>query len=275
MAGNLTDKVRDQLNISLVWKKSNSKKKSICKLVKDKVELYEQEEISKYAVDFHRHLFRSKEPNSDRMKEYITNTNTLVLDSTLKEELDIEILIGEIDAVYTKLKNNKSPGWDGLTAEFYKTFWGNIRTILHSCYVESISNGIVSPSQRIGILTLIPKPKPPAELVYIKNWRPITLLNIDYKIFTHVIKNRILRSLPHIISNVQSGFQAGKSTCDNLILMYVALEHFINNPEKEALLHQVDFEKAFDSVEHKFLFETLDFIGFGESLIRLVKVAFL
>ena len=49
-----------------------------------------------------------------------------------------------------KLKNNKSPGWDGLTAEFYKTFWGNIRTILHSCDVESIRNGSLSPSQRIG-----------------------------------------------------------------------------------------------------------------------------
>ena len=56
--------------------------------------------------------------------------------------------------------------------------------------------------------------------------------------------------------------------------MYLALEHFINNPEEEALLLQVDFEKAFDSAEHKFLFETLDFLGFGESLIRLVKVAF-
>ena len=55
------------------------------------------------------------------MKEYITSTNTPVLDSTLKEELDSEFSIGEIDAVYTKLKNNKSPGWDGLTAEFYKT----------------------------------------------------------------------------------------------------------------------------------------------------------
>ena len=57
------------------------------------------------------------------MKEYITNTNTLVLDSTLKEELDSEFSIGETDTVWTKLKNNKSPGWDGLTAEFYKTFW--------------------------------------------------------------------------------------------------------------------------------------------------------
>ena len=104
------------------------------------------------------------------MKEYITNTNMLVLDSTLKEELDSESSIGEIDAVWTKLKNNKSPGWDGLTAEFYKTFWGNIRTFLHSCYVESISNGSLLPSQRIGILTLIPKPKSPSELVYIKNY---------------------------------------------------------------------------------------------------------
>ena len=56
--------------------------------------------------------------------------------------------------------------------------------------------------------------------------------------------------------------------------MYLALEHFINNPEEEALLLQVDSEKVFDSVEHKFQFETLDFLGFGESLIRLVKVAF-
>ena len=102
--------------------KSHSKKKSICKLVKDNVELYEQEEITKHAVDFYRHLFRPKEPNSDSMKEYITSTNTPVLDSTLKEELDSEFSIGEIDAVYTKLKNNKFPGWDGLTAEFYKTF---------------------------------------------------------------------------------------------------------------------------------------------------------
>ena len=95
----------------------------------------------------------------------------------------------------------------------------------------------MSPSQRIGVLTLI--------LVYIKNWRPITLLNVDFKIFTHVIKNIILRSLPYnyIISNVQSGFQAEKSTNDNLLLVYLTLEYFDENPEEESLLLQVDFKK--------------------------------
>ena len=132
----------------------------------------------------------------------------------------------------------------------------------------------MSPSQRIGVLTLIPKPKSPTELVYIKNWRPITLLNVDYKRFAHVIKNIILLSLPYIISNVQSGFQAGKSTNDNLLLVCLTLEYFDENPEEESLLLQVDFEKVFDTVEHDFLFKTLECMGFGEYLIKLVKVAF-
>ena len=67
-----------------------------------------------------------------------------------------------------KLTNNKSPGWDGLSAEFYKTFWIDIRQIIYDCYLESIDSGCLSPSQRIGILTLIPKPKSPVELNYIK-----------------------------------------------------------------------------------------------------------
>ena len=158
--------------------------------------------------------------------------------------------------------------------KFYKTFWGSLRNILFECYIESINNRSLSPSQRIGVLTIIPKPKLPSELVYIKNWRPITLLNVDYKIFMHLIKNIIIRSVPYIISKVQSGFQACKSTCDNLILMYLALEHFNNHPDEEGLLLQVDFEKAFDTVEHNFLFKTLEFLGFGNYLINLVKVAF-
>ena len=82
--------------------------------------------------------------------------------------------------------------------------------------------------------------------------------------------------MPYIISkvHVQSGFQAGKSTCDNLILMYLALEHFNHHPDEEGLLLQVEFEKTFDTVEHRFLFKTLEFLGFGNYLINLVKVAF-
>ena len=208
------------------------------------------------------------------MDNYIQNTNVKTLDSSLSGDIDGEITVEDMDAVVGSLKNNKSPGWDGLSAEFYKEFWDIIRPILYNTYIESIDMDCMSPSQRIGILTLLPKPKTPMELRYIKNWRPITLLNVDYKIFTHIIKNKILKALPSIISEVQSGFQAGKSTTDNLILMCLNMEYFQNNPDQEGLLLQVDYEKAFDSVEHNFLFKCMEKFGFGNYIIKLVKVAF-
>ena len=146
--------------------------------------------------------------------------------------------------------------------------------ISHYSPLSTSSFGSLSQAQRIGILTLLPKPKTPMELCYVKNWRPITLLNVDYKIFAHITKNRINKVLPLIIDRFQSGFQSGKSTSDNLMLMSLVLEHFDNNADEEGLLLQVDFEKAFDSVEHSFLFNTMEKLGFGPYLISLVRVAF-
>lgn len=196
------------------------------------------------------------------------------MDNEFSLTLEEQISELEFDIVVEKLKNNKSPGWDGLTAEFYKTFWKEIRPILYQSYLESIGYKFLSQSQRLGILTLIPKPKPPTELVHMKNWRPITLLNVDYKMFAHVVKNRIMKAIPHLISNVQSGFQPGKSTADNLILMSTVLENYLENPQDQGLILQIDFEKAFDSVEHEFLFSTLEKIGFGNYMMRLIKTAF-
>ena len=71
-----------------------------------------------------------------------------------------------------------------------------------------------------------------------------------------MIKNRYRNAIPTVISRVQSGFQSGKSASDNLFLMCLVLTNFNNNSDVEdCLLVQVDFEKAFDSVDHTFLFK--------------------
>ena len=70
-------------------------------------------------MDFYQHLFRSTNPNKANMSEYITSAETHTIDSNLADELDSKCTINELDAVYSKLKNNKSPRWDGLTAEFF------------------------------------------------------------------------------------------------------------------------------------------------------------
>ena len=255
--------------------KTNGKRKAINKIITpDKKVLFDQHDISNHVVKFYQKLYSSTNPSASGIADYINSSNLTAVDQSVSDDINHNISISELDQIVGKLSNNKSPGWDGLTAEFYKEFWPEIRDTLFNSFQESVNRGTMTPSQRIGILTLIPKPKTPAELCFIGNWRPITLLNVDYKIFTHVIKNRLNITLPYIINKVQAGFQGGKSSCDNLILMSLVLENFNNNPDKEGLLLQVDFEKAFDSVEHTFLFSTLDAMGIGDYLIKLIKVAF-
>ena len=255
--------------------KFKQQKKSISKLRNDQGEfIMEQDSISRHVVDFYQGLFSSRRPNHRTISEYLNNSNLDTIDEDQASDLDSQITIEELDAIVEGLKNGKSPGYDGLTAEFYKKFWGSIRNIIYNVFLEAIEAKSLPPSLRVGIITLLPKPKSVEELHHIANWRPITLLNNDYKILTHLIKKRLLNVIPQIISNCQSGFQAGRSTTDNLVLMYLVLEHFSNNPQDEGFLLQVDFEKAFDSVEHAFLFQTLVKLGFGNYLINLVKLVF-
>ena len=81
--------------------------------------------------------------------------------------LERPITIDELDDVVKALKLNKSPGWDGLTTEFYKKFWDVIRPLLYRVYCKAIENFTLPPSQRIGIITLLPKPKSIPELKHI------------------------------------------------------------------------------------------------------------
>ena len=85
------------------------------------------------------------------------------------------------------MKENKSPGQDGLPVEFYKYFWDDIKNVFYACLLKSIEKGLLPFSQRNAIISLIHKKEEKDKL---KNYRPISLTNVDYKIFAHVLANR-------------------------------------------------------------------------------------
>ena len=256
--------------------KNNGKKKMINKLVDENTgeALLTREKITDHTVTFYQNLFSTAAHCHQDTDSYLAECNLNNIPEMLVDKIDQPITLEEMDQVVKSFKKGKSPGWDGLTAEFYQHFWDEIRMTLFPSFVESVDNNCLSPSQRIGVINLIPKPKKPPDLVFLKNWRPITLLNVDYKIFDHVIKHRIVETLPHVLSKVQSGFQSGRSTSDNLILMCLVLDHYNNNEDDAGLLLQVDFEKAFDSVDHYFFFKTMEKLGFGSYLTNLVRIVF-
>ena len=91
------------------------------------------------------------------------------------------------------MKNQKSPGTDGITVEFYKLFWNNVKEFYVNSINYSFQTGSLTELQKQSIITIIPEQN--KDLTSLDSWRPISLLNVDYKIATKVIANRLNMSL--------------------------------------------------------------------------------
>ena len=114
-------------------------------------------------------------------------------------------------------QNEKSPGTDGLPAEFYKFFWKELHLDMIKSFNFAFDTGTLTISQRRGIITLIPKPNKDA--TSLENLRPISLLNVDYKILTKTIAKRLEKVLPKIINPDQTGYVKGRYIGENVRLI--------------------------------------------------------
>lgn len=157
------------------------------------------------------------------------------------------------------LKNNKSPRTDGLISEFYKSFAQKMAPFLLHVFNESISNGQLPSSMNQGLITLIPKSK---KDLFLDNWRPICLLNNDYKILATIFAERLKTVLDSIIDQTQSGFMKNRHIANNIRLVLDILDysHLISD---QSFILFLDFYKAFDTLEHNYIFLSLKRFGFG------------
>ena len=125
-------------------------------------------------------------------------------------------------------------------------------------------------SQLLSYLKRMQLPKKDAELNQVKNWRPITLLNCDYKIAAKAIANRVKKALPKLINNDQTGFMKGRFIGENIRLIDSVIK-FAATKNIPGLLLFLDFEKAFDTVEWAFIHKTLQHFNFGPSLVNCIN----
>ena len=129
--------------------------------------------------------------------------------------------------------------------------------------------GELTDLQKQGIITLLPKSNKNTFLL--ENWRPISLLNVDYKIATKAIADRLKQILPSIISSQQTGFIKGRYLGENVRLFFDMLD-YVNDHNLPSLLFFSDFEKAFDSLDHNFMIRCLKHFNFGDSLISWINL---
>lgn len=240
------------------------------------------EDMTRIATEHHKNLQQRPEMTEEReqaIKEIleqveikITKEHSKVLDNEVKEE--------HIRGAIKKCKKGKSPGADGITYELYK--WG-IRHLdqkrknnegepnlaeLMTKYLKDIeefgpqgrnfAEGIMHPCYKKG------------DREQIENYRPITLLNTDYKIYTRTLAYKLAVVGSEIIHKDQAGFMPGRSIYDHTRLVTM-LEEACETEEVNGYILALDQEKAYDRIDHEYLWQTMKRYGFSEKYIQRTK----
>ncbi len=181
-----------------------------------------------------------------------------------------EISDAEILQAINSLKCNKTPGPDGYTSEFYKKFALQLCPLLRAMLNESWSSGYLPPSLRQAAITLLPKGG--KDLLQCSSYRPISLLNTDYKVLSKILTTRLEKVITQIILPDQTGFIINRHSSSNLRrLLNIVYSSSSHLPEMAISL---DAEKAFDRVEWQYLFFTLTTFGFDDSFISWIKLLY-
>ncbi|KAJ8402876.1 hypothetical protein AAFF_G00361900 [Aldrovandia affinis] len=186
------------------------------------------------------------------------------------QAMEADVTLEEVREALMGLRDGRAPGHDGLPKEFYVAFWHLLGPDLLEVYRTLLKGGALSASMQKGVLVLLHKGGDRAEL---GNWWPLTLLTTDYKVLAKVATARLRRVMGGLVSQDQTCGVPGRSCSWNLILLRDVLD-WVDERNLPLALVSIDQEKAFDRVQHGFLFGVLGRMGFGPRFIGWVRTLY-
>jgi len=221
---------------------------------------------------FYENLYKT-EQDADNIgaKRFMDGITLPKLQDEDRDLLDADISEMEVFKAINSLQNNKTPGPDGFPVEYYKAFSKKLLTPLTNMITEALQNKKLPDSLEIATITLLLKSGKDKQKC--DSYRPLSLLNADYKILSKLIALRLEDVIPKIIHADQTGFVKNRYGADNVR----RLLHILNTAQKNQnpmLIMSMDANKAFDRIEPSFLFRTLEAMSFGEKFIQYVKTLF-
>jgi hypothetical protein len=173
----------------------------------------------------------------------------------------------EIDAIIKKMPTDKAPGPDGFNGLFMKKCWS---TICHDFYAlcEEFYNGNTNlECINSSFITLVPKVD---SLESVNDFRPISLLNITLKILTKILADRLQLAILKLVHKNQYGFIRSRSIQDCLAWSFEYI-HQCHHSRRETIILKLDFEKAFDTIEHSTILHMLRHMGFPTRWISWIR----
>ena len=249
--------------------KRHAKKKTINTIEHNGQKFTETKDILNCFRDFYIDLF-SYESIDDEIAETFMK-DLPHLSEADSESLESSLSLNELFESLQHMQDGKSPGSDGLTKAFYMKFFDLIGPTLTKLTNVIFNHQCLTESQRLSYITLLCKDEQNSHLM--KNWRPISLLNYDYKIISKSITNRLSAVIETIVHEDQTCSVKGRSIFDNVHLLRNIID-YVNQKDLPCIFLSLDQEKAFDRVSYDFLFKCLHTFGFGDNFIRWIKILY-
>ena len=145
------------------------------------------------------------------------------------------------------LPTGKSPGPDRLPNKMYRVLSIVLSEIMVKVLNESQAEGALPETMKQGIISVLYKKKARNDP---RNYRPITLLNGDYKIFTRILTRRMNEAVLQFVSPQQNGFVPGGFLPENIMLLKL-IQAYVEAEDEDAYFVYLDMEKAFDTLPPK------------------------
>ena len=174
----------------------------------------------------------------------------------------------EVRRALRRSKPGTAPGLDGIPVQLYRKFADVLAPLLARLFTSMGTTGSAPHGFNRGVISFLYKKGGPC---LASNYRPITLLNTDYRLLSKVLAHRLGRCLPSLISPEQAAFLRGRSIGENAHLLQL-LPHLLARHGRWALVAFCDFRKAYDTVHRGFLLAVLRQLGLGDGVVRWVQL---
>ena len=218
------------------------------------------------------HKFYKELYSEDKDVEFtMTNNFGIIVPQSIREQQNCQITMQDLACAVREMSNRKTPGEDGIPVDLYKVFWAKLKDPFYDMMLTVFEEQQLHKTARTGILNLIPKAS--KDTRYIKNLRPITLLNTDYKIIEKAVANKMQSALEHIIARDQRGFMKGRRISVNIRKMLDIISE-AKKEDLEAVILSLDFVKCFDKCSFSILHGSLKFFEFGELIQEWTKILY-
>ncbi|KAJ4940205.1 hypothetical protein JOQ06_026514, partial [Pogonophryne albipinna] len=203
----------------------------------------EECQVVRVATDHFRDSFKEKDVGrGDDFLELLERQ----VPGDIVQALELPLTVSELEGALNRMNKGKVPGIDGLPVELYAKFWSILGPVL-------LEKG---------------------DRTEIGNWRPLTMLCVDYKLLAKVLTDRLGEAMPHLVHVDQTCAVPGRSTRWNLQLLRDAIA-WAEDRNLPLMLVALDQTKAFDRVQWRFMFSILERLGFGKVFIRWLRTLYM